>query len=243
MIATTQDRLLGGRVQFTQPASGYRAAIDPVLLAASVPADAGASVLEGGTGAGAAALCLLARLPQLRVTGIEIDPELAGLARANAATNGMDGRLEVIEADLLEFRAGRFDHAMANPPFQRHGSGTARADPRGRRADREAAPEALAAWIAALGRRLAARGSLALVLPAARLSESLAACRAAGLGAISVLPVAPHAGEPAGRILVRARKSARGPDRLLAPLVLHDAGGRFTPEVEAVLRDGAALAL
>ena len=41
--ATTADTLLGGRVRFAQPASGYRAAIDPVLLAAAIaPERAGA---------------------------------------------------------------------------------------------------------------------------------------------------------------------------------------------------------
>lgn len=243
MTDTTADHLLGGRVQFRQPARGYRAAIDPVLLAASVPARDGESVLEGGTGAGAAALCLLARLGGISLRGIEIDPALAALARANATTNAMADRMEVIEADLLGCRAGRFDHAMANPPFQPHGSGSESPDASRRRADREPAPGMLAGWIDALARHLAPRGSLTLVLPAARLSECMAACRAAGLGAIGVLPVSPRPGQAAGRILVQGRKAARGPDRLLAPLVLHQPDGRFTPEADAVLRGGAALTI
>ncbi|MBI3708303.1 MAG: methyltransferase [Proteobacteria bacterium] len=64
---TTRDALLGGRVAFRQPAAGYRAAIDPVLLAASVPAATKGRVLELGCGAGAALLCLAHRLPNLRI--------------------------------------------------------------------------------------------------------------------------------------------------------------------------------
>lgn len=243
MSGTSDDRLLGGRIRFRQPVRGYRAAIDPVLLAASVPARPGEAVLEAGTGAGAAALALLARLPEIRLTGIEIDPVLAALARDNAVANGMQGRLDVIEADILAVCSGRFAHALANPPFQPHGSGSESPLPGRRRADREPAPGMLAAWTAALSRRLLPRGSLTLVLPAARLSACLAGCRAAGLGAIAVLPVAPHAGQAAGRILVQGRKSARGPDRLLAPLVLHAADGSFTPEAVRVLRDGEALVI
>ncbi|MEO0760305.1 MAG: hypothetical protein AAFZ09_00575, partial [Pseudomonadota bacterium] len=59
----THDRLLGGRVGLNQPLSGYRAATDPVLLAAAVPAAGGETVLELGIGAGAAVLCLAARVP------------------------------------------------------------------------------------------------------------------------------------------------------------------------------------
>jgi tRNA1(Val) A37 N6-methylase TrmN6 len=243
MSGTTRDRLLGGRVLLDQPATGYRAAIDPVLLAAGVPARAGETVLEAGLGAGAAALCLLARVPDASVTGIELDAALAALARGNAALNGCAGRLAVIEGDILALRQGRFAHAMANPPYQPHGSGSVSPHAGRARADREAAADALEAWIAALARRLEARGSLSLVLPAARLSQALAGCRAAGIGAIAVLPVAPRAGEAAGRAIIQGRKSARGPDRLLAPLVLHQADGSFTEAAERVLREGAAISI
>lgn len=239
--ATTTDLLLGGRVRLTQPAQGYRAAIDPVLLAASIPAAANETVLEGGLGAGAAALCLLARVPGARLTGVEIDPVMARLAATNAAAN--QAALEVVTGDLLGFRQGRFDHAMANPPFQEAGSGSKTPLPARRRADREAAPGALAAWVAALSRRVAARGTLTLVLPAARLSEATAAMREAGLGAVTLLPVWPRAGEPAKRMLLQGVKTARGPDRVLPGLVLHQPDGAYTQAAMAVLRDGAALRL
>lgn len=241
MERLSQDTLLGGRVAFAQPMQGYRAAIDPVLLAASVPARPGQHVLEGGLGAGAAALCLLARVPGACVTGVEIDPALAAIAAGNAAANR--AALTIETADLLTFRQGRFDHAMANPPYQRAGSGSASLTPMQRRADRECAPDALPGWIGALSRRLAPRGTLTLVLPAARLSDAARAMRDAGLGAIALLPLWPRAGEPANRILLQGRKSARGGDLLLPGLVLHQATGDFTPEAEAVLRHGAPLGL
>ncbi len=56
----------------------------------------GDHVLEAGCGAGAASLCLLARVPGAKVTGVEIDPDLAALARDNAAANGFSERFEVI---------------------------------------------------------------------------------------------------------------------------------------------------
>jgi len=57
---STEDALLGGRVRLLQAKVGYRAAIDPVLLAAAIPARAGQRVLDLGCGAGAASLCLAA---------------------------------------------------------------------------------------------------------------------------------------------------------------------------------------
>ena len=48
----TLDRFLDGRVVAAQPASGFRAGHDTVLLAAAVPAASGSVVIELGSGAG-----------------------------------------------------------------------------------------------------------------------------------------------------------------------------------------------
>ena len=84
----TCNDFLGGRVRLYQPVKGYRAGVDPVLLAAAVPARAGDHVLELGCGAGQALLCLAARVPGLRLTGVELQAAYADLARRNGALNG-----------------------------------------------------------------------------------------------------------------------------------------------------------
>jgi tRNA1(Val) A37 N6-methylase TrmN6 len=55
-MLTTDGHLLGGRVIYRQPATGFRSSIEPVLLAASVPSTPGEHILEAGTGHGAALL-------------------------------------------------------------------------------------------------------------------------------------------------------------------------------------------
>ena len=84
----TDDHLLGGRVRFSQPAHGYRVAIDPVLLAAAVPARAGERVLDAGAGTGAASLCLAARVPECRIVGLELQRPLQRIASHNVTQNG-----------------------------------------------------------------------------------------------------------------------------------------------------------
>ncbi|TAN58842.1 MAG: methyltransferase domain-containing protein, partial [Magnetospirillum sp.] len=98
----TQDRFLDGRLAIRQPAKGHRAGIDPVFLAAAVAAQPGERVLDLGSGTGIAGLCLLARLPEIEVTGLEIQPELARLARENAEANGMGGAYRVVEGSVLD---------------------------------------------------------------------------------------------------------------------------------------------
>jgi hypothetical protein len=76
----TLDRFLGGRLTITQPKKGFRAGHDTVLLAATVPAEAGSHCLELGAGTGVASLCLAARIPGVFVLGLEIDQDLVRLA-------------------------------------------------------------------------------------------------------------------------------------------------------------------
>lgn len=240
----SRDAVLGGRLGLWQPRAGYRAATDPILLAAAVPARAGEAVLELGCGAGAALLALGVRVPDLRLTGVELQPAYADLARRNAAENGLVA--EIHQADLTalppELRRP-FDRVLMNPPFF-DPTAPAAADPGRDTAQREATP--LAGWLAAGLRRLAPGGWLTLIHRAERLPEILAAL-AGPAGDIALRPLAPRAGRPAGRVIVHARKGARGPFRLLAPLILHEGpahpGDRdhFTAQATAILRDGAPL--
>jgi len=233
------DTLLGGRVRHEQLADGHRTGIEPVLLAASIPTAPGARVLEGGTGSGAALLCLAARVPGVTGVGIERDGTLAALARANIAANGFAG-IEVLEADLTAAAPhGPFDHAFANPPWH-DPAGTRSADAR-QEAARRTAPGLLALWAARLAAPLRGHGTLTFILPATLLPEGLAALATAGCGSPAVLPLWPRAELPARLLLLRGVKAGRAPCALLPGLVLHGPGSFYTEAATAVLRDAAPL--
>lgn len=240
----SDDKFLCGRLRLLQPAKGYRAATDAVLLAAACPAEAGQAVLDLGCGAGAASLCLAARVPGLRQAGLELQPEYADLARRNAARNGI--AFEVAEGDLTRMpRALRrdFDHVIANPPWYPPG-GTP--SPVKVRATAMQVVLPMADWVQAATRRLAPGGWLTLIAGADSLPALLAAL-APKLGSAAVLPLAAREGRPALRVILRARKGGRAPFRLLAPLVIHEGAAHdgdresYTPLANAILRDGAGL--
>ncbi len=244
--ALTCDAFLGGRLMLWQPRAGYRAGVDPVLLAAAIAAQEGQSVLDLGCGVGAAALCLSRRVPGLAVAGVEVQAPYAALARRNAQENGL--AFDVVEADLRalpgRLRGQVFDHVIANPPyFDRLASSPAQ-DP-----GRDIAlggDTPLADWTETATRRLRPGGWLTLIQHIMRLPEVLGALDDR-LGAVEVLPVAGRAGAPPSRFLLRARKGGRAAFRLWPALVLHDGPAHlrdaesYTPQAQGILRDATAL--
>lgn len=243
-VATTADQLLGGKVMFYQPAEGYRAAIDPVLLAAAVPARAGDHVLELGAGAGAASLCLARRVAECRVTGLEIDPALVSIAKTNAAENGFGEWIEVflgnVAAPPYELRPGTFDAVMLNPPYRPEDSGTPSPHAGKQRANAEEGEADLGVWIRTALEMVKPKGSIVLIHRADRLDEIVSLLHGKA-GELAILPLWPKAGKPAKRLLIRARKGIRTGATMLPGLVLHEADGKYTAAAEAVLRDGAGL--
>ena len=235
----TRDWFLGGALALHQPRQGYRAGVDAVFLAAAVPARAGETVLELGCGVGAASLCLARRVPGLSLTGIEIQPAYAALARRNAEEAGLP--LEVVEGDLSRLPAGlrqrQFDHVIANPPYFRRDHSLPGPDAGRERAMGEATP--LASWIDVAARRLSHRGRLTLIQRAERLPEILSALDGR-LGSAEVLPLAPRAGRAAKLVLLRAVKGGRAPFRLLPPVTLH-AGAHHASDAEDYTDDAAAV--
>lgn len=214
----TDDAFLGGRVRLLQPKAGYRAATDPVLLAAFVAAAAGDRVLDLGCGAGTAILCLKRRV-DVRGHGIEMQADYVDLARRNAAANGLD--LAVFEGDVTampaQLRAMEFDHVICNPPF--YGT-AAHTSPHDEGRDLAHRGDDLARWIDAGLKRLVHGGCFSLIHRADRLGEILAAF-GSRVGGVRVLPVTAREGRAAARVLLSGRKGSRAGLTLLAPLVMH----------------------
>ena len=241
----THDAFLGGRLTLAQPATGFRAGLDSVLLGAAVNAAAG-RLLDLGAGVGTAALVALARRDGLAATLVEADAGMAALARENVAGNGFAGRAEVLELDLtatgkVRTAAGLLPDAyaavIANPPFFEAGTAPAAA----RAAARHMPAETLDRWVQTAASHAAPGGEIVFIHVAERLGPLLQSFESR-FGAVTVLPLTPREGEAAHRVLVRGIKGSRAPLTLLASRPLHGSGGRdFLPAFEAIFRGDEGL--
>jgi tRNA1(Val) A37 N6-methylase TrmN6 len=246
--SVTRDAFLGGRLTLSQPANGFRAGLDSVLLGAAV-GEGRKSLLDLGSGVGTAALVALVHNADLTATMAEQNADMVALAETNLAENGLAGRARLVITDVVGPADARraagitdngFDCVIANPPFFAEGGGTPAADA-GRAGARHMDATALDLWLKTAAGTAAAGAEVIFVYPASSLVPLLTGF-ARRFGAVTVLPLIPRAGEPASRVLVRGIKGSRAPLTLLASRPLHEPEGRaFQPEFDAIFRGTARL--
>lgn len=242
-IDVTEDYILGGRVLIKQPAQGYRVAIDPVFLAASIQAEPGDAILDIGAGVGAASLCLAVRIPECKVIGLEVQRPAVRLAADNVRANNLRDRVEVLYGDLLRppprLAAGTYSHVMANPPYLE----TERANPHsqhGKELSHVEGDVSLEHWAKFALLMVKPKGVVTFIHRADRL-DAVLQYFSGKLGELVIYPLWPGEGKPAKRVLIRGRKNSQGPTTLSPGMVLHGPDGRYTHEAEAILRHGAGL--
>ena len=240
-IMLTETYVLNKKVKLLQPAKGFRASMDSVMLAAAVNAEPGQKVLDAGCGVGTVGLCLLHRLPELQVTAIDLQSDLIATALENARGNSQENRIQFIADDVTRLKGeylNVFDHFVTNPPYFSPGRHLVSHEES--KALAMAGEGVLPSWMEAASRLLKPKGTLTLIYPAESLVAVLNAA-SSKFGAFELIPVWSRQGQPAKRIILRAIKNRKGSMTILPGVVLHNRDGEYTKEANAVFRDGAGL--
>lgn len=179
----TRDALFGGKLTVFQASGGYRFSLDAVILAGLTRVRPLDRVVDLGTGCGVALLLMAFRGQGSQLTGVEIQPGLAALARENVIANGFDEKIRIVEADFRDLGgclpAASTDLVVSNPPYRRACSGRVNPDPEKAMARHELAGSVVDV-LAAASYLLPARGRLCLVYPAARLDHLMCEARRRG---------------------------------------------------------------
>ena len=227
----------GGPVLYQ--AEHFRLGTDCVLLADFARTTGARRGIDLGCASGAAMLLLLSRTETLRMTGLEIMPEAAELARRNLAENGLETRGEIVTGDIRDhralFRAGSFDLVIANPPYYPAGSGALPADA-ARAAARSELKSSLEEICRAAAYLLRTGGRACLVHKPERLSELFCRLAENGLEPKRLRLVCRRPESAPSLVLVEARRGGKPGLTIEPPLLLQGPDGGESEELARVYR-------
>lgn len=231
-LGETRDAFFHGRILIIQKKKGYRFSVDAVLLADFIEIQPGDACLELGVGNGIVSL-LLSVKPFGRVTGLEIQPDLAELARRNVLLNRLGDRIEILTADLRDFRpAARFDVVFSNPPYFRKRGGVLSPCP-----EKSIAKHEIACDISDIMRKsrecLKADGRAYFIYPDQRRKDFMQAVEGQGMAVRKLRDVRAREGSPPKLFLAACGPREERPE-ISPPLVLFGTDGKYTAEAEAI---------
>ena len=239
-IEITNDYFLERSLRITQPAKGYRAGIDAVLLGAAAAAKGGTqNMAELGAGVGVASLSALWRLKSnaINALAIEKDEKYFGLLRDNITQNGFEN---IVAQNIDGLKPNKeienkFDLVISNPPFFDDNS-TIR-DPHMARQSAYIIGQPLEKWIIAMLRLCHAKGDILVIHRADRMTDILNALKNRA-GDVRILPIHPKTTQNANRIIVRAKKASKAPTQILPSLYLRNIenDGVYLPEIDGMCR-------
>ena len=232
MMAEFNELWQGGPV-FAQ-AEHFKLGTDSVLLAAFANLRSAHRGIDLGCASGAVALLLLSENAHLHMTGLEIVPEAAALARENMEKNGLSARSQIICGDIRRhrelFRSGEFDLVVSNPPYFPVGSGRLSPDKEraAARGETDCTLEDICAAAAFLCRT---GGKVCFVHKPERLSELFCLMSARGIEPKRLRLVCHTQSSAPNLVLVEGRRGGNPGLKIEPPLILRNPDGTETDEI------------
>jgi tRNA1Val (adenine37-N6)-methyltransferase len=235
----TRDSLFDGRLILCQPREGYRFSIDAVLLAGLTSVQPHERVLDLGTGCGVVLLILAVQGKGCAWEGVEVQPDLADLARANAELNGLAEKVLIHPVDVRQVPGvlpeGTVDVVVTNPPYRRARSGRVNPD-RQKAVARHEVLGTLDDFCRAAFHALRDGGRLAIIYPAVRLDDLMVAVVRYGFRPKKLTMIHSCEGEPARLVHMECRKGGGPEVHVAPPFYIYDSKGGYTEQMERLYR-------
>lgn len=208
--------IMGGRVKMHRGI--YNPTSDAVWLAAFVHGRL-KNALDVGIGTGGVALCIMARYPNIKMTGIDISADMLTTCADNARLNNQE--IELINTDIMSWRTNRtFDLVVSNPPYFK-----------GMPAKHNAHHNVdLTEWTKKCIARTRPNGTFITIVDAAATAEVLVSI-SAKCGNIEIMPLFSKK-NTAERVLISGRVGTKKHTKLYSGLNMN---------CEAILRDGLTI--
>ncbi|VFU18670.1 tRNA1(Val) (Adenine(37)-N6)-methyltransferase (modular protein) [anaerobic digester metagenome] len=228
----TLDSLACSGLYVLQKKQGYRYSLDAYLLAAFVDEATDCEVVDVGSGSGVLSI-LLAAVKGLRVTGVEIQDDMAEMSKRSIELAGLQSRVKIVHADIREYRGQQFDAVVTNPPYRPVSTGRISRD-QGRAMARHEISLDLETLLKCSYELLKPGGRFYLVYPAWRLPDLISAMRAGRIEPKRVMFVHSTPSSSAEIVLVSGLKDGGKELNVCRPFFVFARKGVYTKEMERV---------
>ena len=208
--------------------------MDAVLLSGFAAVREGEQALDLGTGTGIIPILLEAKTKGRHFTGLEIQPEMADMARRSVAYNHLEEKIKIITGDIKEagqlFHLASFDVITSNPPYMNDAHGLKNPD----------LPKAIARHEVLCTLEDVVRAAAALLKPGGRfymvhrphrLMEILSVMKQYRLEPKRMKFVHPFSDREANMVLIEGIRGARPMVKIEAPIIVYQAPGVYTDEI------------
>lgn len=215
---------------------GFKFGIDAVLLSDFAKSCTG-RVMDLCTGTGIIPLLLVAKSRAEKIDAVELQPEIADMAKKSVEYNKLDGRIHIECADLKAasgiFGKGRYNCVTVNPPYMKTGAGFVNAGDM-KTISRHEVCCTVDDVIKASAELLTPFGKLYMIHRPSRLADIFSAMRKYSIEPKLMRFVASKQGREPNLVLVHGVKNARSDLKMLPQLYVYDENGRYSKEIDEI---------
>jgi tRNA1Val (adenine37-N6)-methyltransferase len=237
------DEILNGRMRIIQKKNGYRFSLDSILLSHFAQVGEGESVLDLGTGSGIIPMVLSYRARPQRIFGLEIQDEMADMARRSVRLNNLQDLIEIGKGDVKDiktrFQPGTWDVVVCNPPYRKPDSGKLNPDLQKAIARHELKGK-LSDFISAASYLLRRKGRCYLIYKVRRMAALFSSLQANGIEPKRMRLVHSKRESEGEFVLLEGCKSGGEELHVLPPLIIYNEDGTYTEEMKVIFAETAS---
>lgn len=207
---------------------------DAVLLANYVDIPKNSTLVDLGTGTGIIPLLVYAKRDTKKIYGIEIQEDVAKMAKRSVELNNLNEKIEILNIDLNNAEEvlgnNKFDAVTSNPPYMKDNSGF-KNNTDNKTISRHEIKCTLKDVISTASRLLRHNGRFFLVHRPSRLVDILVLLREYNLEPKSIRFVHPKVSKSPNLILIKAIKASKPELKIEGPLYVYNDDGSYTKQL------------
>lgn len=231
------DELFDGRLRIIQKKEGYRFSIDAILLAHFASQLSADSIIDLGTGSGIIPLILARKMTAPTIVGVEVQEEMADMAKRTIALNGFAERVSILHKDLKELRkcfdASSFDLVVSNPPYYPVGDGRINPDEQKAIARHEILAK-MGDVVSIAHYLVKPSGIVVIIFPAKRLADLLDSLKGFDFKPELLQIIYSHEHDEGKLVIVKSCKGGNPELEIKEPFFIYEAEGVYSEEMQKI---------